>query len=87
VFYEIGYAHAIGRPTILITRAGETLPFDLQSKNYILYSSIVELREKLAKRLKATIGMARVAGLHPGAIWTRDDFDEPLPDDFWTEGP
>lgn len=21
----------------------------------------------------------RVAGLHPGAIWTSDDFDEPLP--------
>jgi Restriction endonuclease len=31
VFYEIGYAHALGRPTILITRAGEILPFDLQS--------------------------------------------------------
>lgn len=29
LFYEIGYAHALGRPTILITRAGETLPFDL----------------------------------------------------------
>jgi len=26
----------------------------------------------------------RVAGLHPGAIWTSDDFDEPLPEDFWT---
>lgn len=25
----------------------------------------------------------RVAGLHPGAIWTSPDFDEPLPDDFW----
>jgi uncharacterized protein YwbE len=87
VFYEIGYAHALGRPTILITRAGETLPFDLQSKNHIFYSSIVELREKLAKCLKATIGMPRVAGLHPGAIWTSDDFDEPLPDDFWTEVP
>lgn len=22
----------------------------------------------------------RVAGLHPGAIWASDDFDEPLPD-------
>jgi antitoxin (DNA-binding transcriptional repressor) of toxin-antitoxin stability system len=27
---------------------------------------------------------SRVAGLHPGAIWTSPDFDEPLPDDFWT---
>ncbi len=26
----------------------------------------------------------RIAGLHPGAIWTSDDFDEPLPDEFWT---
>ena len=26
---------------------------------------------------------ARVAGLHTGAIWTSDDFDEPLADDFW----
>jgi hypothetical protein len=71
----------------LITRAGEPLPFDLQSKNHIFYRSIVELREKLDKRLKATLGTPRVAGLHPGAIWTSDDFDEPLPDDFWTEVP
>jgi prevent-host-death family protein len=28
----------------------------------------------------------RVAGLHTGAIWTSDDFDEPLPEDFWTAG-
>lgn len=26
----------------------------------------------------------RIAGLHPGAIWTSNDFDEPLPDEFWT---
>jgi antitoxin (DNA-binding transcriptional repressor) of toxin-antitoxin stability system len=26
----------------------------------------------------------RVAGLHAGAAWTADDFDAPLPDDFWT---
>jgi len=27
---------------------------------------------------------ARIAGMHPGAIWTSPDFDEPLPDVFWT---
>lgn len=26
----------------------------------------------------------RMAGLHAGAIWTSDDFDEPLPEEFWT---
>ena len=29
----------------------------------------------------------RVAGLHPGAIRTSEDFDEPLPEDFWTGPP
>ncbi|MBM4297584.1 MAG: toxin-antitoxin (TA) system antitoxin [Deltaproteobacteria bacterium] len=32
----------------------------------------------------AVSSMPRVAGLHEGAIWTSDDFDEPLPEDFWT---
>jgi len=25
----------------------------------------------------------RVAGLNRGAIWTSEDFDEPLPNEFW----
>jgi antitoxin (DNA-binding transcriptional repressor) of toxin-antitoxin stability system len=29
----------------------------------------------------------RVASLHPGAIWTSEDFDEPLPEEFWTGAP
>ena len=28
----------------------------------------------------------RIAGLHLGEIWTSDDFDQPLPDEFWTGG-
>ena len=28
----------------------------------------------------------RVAGLHAGAISTSDDFDAPLPEEFWSEG-
>jgi antitoxin (DNA-binding transcriptional repressor) of toxin-antitoxin stability system len=27
----------------------------------------------------------RVEGLHAGAIWTSEDFDAPLPEEFWTE--
>lgn len=26
----------------------------------------------------------RVAGLHQGSLRMREDFDEPLPDEFWT---
>ncbi len=29
----------------------------------------------------------RVPGLHVGAIWSAEDFDEPLPEEFWTENP
>jgi hypothetical protein len=25
----------------------------------------------------------RILNLHPGAIWTSEDFDDPLPDEFW----
>jgi antitoxin (DNA-binding transcriptional repressor) of toxin-antitoxin stability system len=28
---------------------------------------------------------SRVAGLHTGMIWTSADFDDPLPDGFWTD--
>jgi antitoxin (DNA-binding transcriptional repressor) of toxin-antitoxin stability system len=27
----------------------------------------------------------RVAGLNKGMIWTSDDFDAPLPDEFWID--
>ena len=31
-------------------------------------------------------GQARVPGLHPGAMQAADDFDAPLPEEFWTGG-
>ena len=39
----------------------------------------------LARLVPITLpSTSRVAGLHSGAIWTSEDFDEPLPEDFWT---
>ena len=29
------------------------------------------------------LNQPRILGLHPGAMWTSDDFDDPLPDEFW----
>lgn len=57
VFYEIGYAHACDVPTILITRKGSNVPFDLQSINHIFFDTIVELRGELEQRLKHTLGV------------------------------
>jgi len=35
VFYEVGYAPAVSRPTLLLCWKGEAIPFDLHSINHI----------------------------------------------------
>jgi len=53
VFYEVGYAHALGKPTILLTQHADDIPFDLKHFPHIVYQSrIVELKEQLARRVK-----------------------------------
>ncbi|NOQ26694.1 MAG: hypothetical protein GQ564_15145 [Bacteroidales bacterium] len=37
VLYEVGLAHAIGKPVIVITRNGEDVPFDLKDLRYLYY--------------------------------------------------
>jgi hypothetical protein len=55
VFYEVGYSHALNIPTVLICREGEEIPFDIKAINHIIYGSIVDLREKLERRLRSMI--------------------------------
>lgn len=55
VLYEIGLAHGMQKTTILIARKGEKIPFDIQAVNHILYDSIVDLRDRLEKRIRATV--------------------------------
>jgi hypothetical protein len=52
VFYEIGFAHALGKPVVLITRDITGSPFDLRGYNHIVYRSIVELRRSLESMLR-----------------------------------
>jgi nucleoside 2-deoxyribosyltransferase len=48
VFYELGYAHAIGKLCILTTQSAENIPFDLKHKRHIVYgTSLVHLTEQL----------------------------------------
>lgn len=41
----------------------------------------------VARIVPADSRRARIAGLHPGAIETSDDFDAPLDDEFWAGQP
>lgn len=51
VYYEVGFAHALGVPVILLTRNIGATPFDLRSYNHVVYSSIVDLRLRLGQML------------------------------------
>jgi hypothetical protein len=37
----------------------------------------------MARLLPVTVGKQRMPGLHEGQGWISDDFNDPLPDDFW----
>ena len=52
VFYEVGYAHALGKPCILLTQNADDIPFDLKHHRHIVYEgSICNLKERLSEEL------------------------------------
>lgn len=55
VFYELGFAHSIGKPVILTAQNGNDVPFDIQSYRVIFYEQSIAGRDKLLKKLDLAI--------------------------------
>jgi hypothetical protein len=53
VFYETGYAHALGKQVILLTQRAEDIPFDLKDYPHVVYEGrIYKLKPELEKRVR-----------------------------------
>jgi len=55
VFYEIGIAHTLGKPVILISQNKDDIPFDVQSIRYILYEFTPRGMSEFERKLIFTI--------------------------------
>jgi hypothetical protein len=66
VFYEVGYAHALNKVVVLLTRDAGDIPFDLTHRQHIVYEgSIQQLRTDLVQRLRWAMGeVERANTLH-----------------------
>ncbi len=52
VFYELGYAHAMKKPTILLAEKGEKLPFDISGYRCIFYDNSIHGKIEVEKNLR-----------------------------------
>lgn len=63
VFYEVGYAHALGKIVFLLTQSAADIPFDLKNQPHTVYGSdgkkITRLKEELCRKLEWAISESK----------------------------
>ena len=60
VFYEVGYAHALGKIVLLLTQNADDIPFDLKHRPHTVYAGKIQtLREELSQKLIWAISESR----------------------------
>lgn len=66
VYYELGIAHTLGKPAILLTQAKdfEQIPFDIRHLRFIVYEDSIPGAEKLEQDLRHAI------------VWLLNDLEE-----------
>jgi nucleoside 2-deoxyribosyltransferase len=64
VFWEVGYAHANRKPTILVAEKGRKLPFDVSGFRILFYENTIAgkrlVEDGLRKHLKAILTELRI---------------------------
>jgi len=65
VYYELGYAHGVGKEVILLAKEGTTIHFDIKDYNTIMYRTYSELERKLSSRLKTIVERPSYEELSP----------------------
>ncbi|HEX8876578.1 MAG TPA: hypothetical protein VF777_07505 [Phycisphaerales bacterium] len=55
VFYELGFAQCLGKPSILLSQSIEDIPFDIRSQRVLLYADTAGGAASLARALEQTI--------------------------------
>jgi len=56
VFYEVGYAHALGKTVLLLTQNASDIPFDLQHHPHTIYAGQIDtLRKELIPKIEWAI--------------------------------
>lgn len=56
VYYEIGYAHALGKPTILVAEKGTELPFDVSPFRVLFYENTISGKKRVEEGLRKHLG-------------------------------
>jgi hypothetical protein len=76
VFYELGMAHAIGKPALLVSRNKHDIPFDLQHIRHILYNTEeATWKEHLHEDIrKAALSVLSVTEIYPPPLLTERPF-------------
>ena len=70
MFYELGYAHALGKPTILLADRKETdqLPFDLNPFRVIFYDNTIRGRNHIESDLRRHLRTIRDNGFRTSGV-------------------
>lgn len=86
VFYEVGYAHALGKRVVLLTRDAGDIPFDLRAYPHVIYGGDVALlRAELPRRIAFLLKAARTPAkkIEPTVLVYHEGHEVKPTDELW----